>query len=216
MTTKQGGIVAALARAQATMENAPMNKTNPHFKSRYADLASIRDTVVPALAAEGIAVVQAIDVRGYGPAVVTKLLMGEEEITSECPVVVGETYKPQEFGSALTYARRYSLAAIVGIAAEEDDDGNAAQGGAQNGVAKPRTVDTEPDDPLSALKKEAARIKKAINGCDYAAQVNDIWEKNADVLKQISDASTTAYEALSDAKDVKLDSFHDEGKPDAE
>lgn len=120
-------IAAALAKAQSNMQNATLNKVNPHFKSKYADLAAIRDAAIPALAAEGIAVVQEIATREFGPVVVTRLLKGEEEIVSECPVIVGANCKPQEFGSALTYARRYSLASIVGISAEEDDDANAAQ-----------------------------------------------------------------------------------------
>jgi hypothetical protein len=120
-------ITAALAKAQGAIENAPLNSTNPHFKSRYADLAAIRDAVIPALSENGIAVSQTIDVREFGPVVVTRLMFGDDAIESVCPIAVGQTYKPQEFGSAVTYARRYSLAAICCIAAEEDDDANAAQ-----------------------------------------------------------------------------------------
>jgi hypothetical protein len=120
-------ITAALAKAQGAIENAPLNRTNPHFRSRYADLAAIRDAVIPALSANGIAVSQILDVREFGPVVVTRLMFGDEAIESVCPIAVGQTYKPQEFGSAVTYARRYSLAAICCIAAEEDDDANAEQ-----------------------------------------------------------------------------------------
>jgi hypothetical protein len=120
-------ITAALAKAQGAIENAPLNSTNPHFKSRYADLAAIRDAVIPALSENGIAVSQVLDVREFGPVVVTRLMFGDEAIESVCPIAVGQTYKPQEFGSAVTYARRYSLAAICCIAAEEDDDAQTAK-----------------------------------------------------------------------------------------
>lgn len=126
--TEQNDLCAALVEAQKEMKNAPLNKVNPHFKSKYADLASIRDAVIPVLSKHGIALVQEIQVRDYGPVVVTKLLKGTDAIVSECPVMVAEKCKPQEFGSALTYARRYGMAAICGIAADEDDDANAAQG----------------------------------------------------------------------------------------
>ena len=124
-------LATALAKAQGKMKNATLNKVNPHFRSRYADLAAIRDAAIPALAEQGIALVQAIETREYGTVVVTKLLKGEEAISSECPVIVGDKCKPQEFGSALTYARRYSMAAIVGISADEDDDANAAEDSAK-------------------------------------------------------------------------------------
>ncbi len=122
-------LVAALAKAQSKMSNAALNKINPHFNSRYADLASIRNAVIPCLAAEGIALIQAIESSEHGTTVVTRLLKGSEEINSTCPVIWGGV-KPQDFGSALTYARRYSMASICGISADEDDDANAAQASA--------------------------------------------------------------------------------------
>ncbi len=133
---KSDGLTAALVAAQKKMKNAGMNKVNPHFKSKYADLASIREAVMPHLLEHGIALVQEIQVRGHGTVVVTKLMRGRETIASECPVMVGERCKPQEFGSALTYARRYGMAAICGIASDEDDDANAAQGAGETDAPK--------------------------------------------------------------------------------
>jgi hypothetical protein len=123
MTTSESinEIAAALAKAQGAMKNAALNKVNPHFKSKYADLAGIRDTVTPALTANGIAVVQVL---GDG-LVYTRLLHSSGQwIESACPIPVGQTM--QAMGSAITYARRYSLSAICNIAADEDDDANAA------------------------------------------------------------------------------------------
>lgn len=118
-------IGAALAKAQGLMSNAVLNKTNPHFKSKYADLAAIRDAVSPFLAQNGIAALQVIDSDDKGSFLVTRLVHSSGQwIESVHPLPA--TAKPQEFGSALTYARRYSLAAICGISAEEDDDANGA------------------------------------------------------------------------------------------
>ena len=114
-------LAPALVKAQGQMKNATQNKTNPHFKRKYADLSAIRDAVVPVLNSHGIAVVQGLD----GLLVWTRLMHGANQwIESSMTIPNG---KMQELGSAITYARRYTLSAICGIAADEDDDGNAAQ-----------------------------------------------------------------------------------------
>ena len=117
-------LVAALARAQAKMPPVHKTKTNPHFKSTYADLADVLAAVRPTLAAEGIALVQPIRVTDQGAELVTALLKGDERIESCLPLPLDS--KPQDMGSRLTYLRRFMLAALVGVAAEDDDDGNAA------------------------------------------------------------------------------------------
>lgn len=117
-------LATALAAAQAEMKNAKLNKQNPHFKSKYADLAEIRDTVTPALSKHGIAVVQGTDAGDSGLVVFTRLVHKSGQwIESRFPIAYD---KPQTMGSAYTYAKRYSLAAICNIAADEDDDANAA------------------------------------------------------------------------------------------
>ncbi len=124
----------ALAAAQGEMKNAPLNRINPHFKSRYADLAAIRDAVVPPLSKHGLAVTQATSVGEGGTMVLTTRLAHEsgQWIESVYPLTPGAN--PQAMGSQLTYARRYSLSAIAGISADEDDDAEiAAKPG--NGVA---------------------------------------------------------------------------------
>lgn len=120
-------LAPALVKAQAEMKNASLNKTNPHFKSRYADLAEIRDTVMPVLAKHGLAVVQFTQVGSTGFFLVTRLLHESGEFLDSRYPLPEDVTKPQAMGSAITYARRYMLAAICGITAEEDDDGNSAQ-----------------------------------------------------------------------------------------
>ena len=115
-------LAAALAAAQGAMKNAVMNRTNPHFKSRYADLAAIWDAARQPLSANGLAVVQTI---GDGVLHTRLLHTSGQWIASEHPLPMAG--RPQEIGSALTYARRYSLSALIGIAADEDDDANAAE-----------------------------------------------------------------------------------------
>ena len=118
-------LATALAKAQGLMANATLNKVNPHFKSKYADLAAIREAVTQPLAQQGLSIVQLVGSDENGSFLTTRLMhMSGQWVESVHPLPT--TAKAQEFGSALTYARRYSLAAICGISAEEDDDANAA------------------------------------------------------------------------------------------
>ena len=114
-------LAAALAAAQGMMENAIMNRTNPHFKTKYADLAAVLNAARKPLSANGLAIVQTI---GDGVLHTRLLHTSGQWIASEHPLPMSG--KPQEIGSALTYARRYSLSALIGIAADEDDDANVA------------------------------------------------------------------------------------------
>lgn len=119
----------AYVAAQADLKNAAFDKENPHFKSRYATLAGVRDAVAPILSKHGLAVLQGTDVRPEGLFIITRLLHSSGEwIESMYPFAVD---KPQQMGSAMTYARRYCMSAICGIASEEDDDGNEGQKGEQ-------------------------------------------------------------------------------------
>lgn len=131
----EGTLFGALAAAQAEMQNAPLNKTNPHFRSKYADLASIRDATVPVLAKHGLSVFQTTRMEGHDMLLVTTLAhTSGEKVESHYPIPV--TDKPQVMGSCLTYARRYSLAMITGIAADDDDDANLAQSNGRGLPAK--------------------------------------------------------------------------------
>lgn len=119
-------LATALALAQSEMKNARLNKQNPHFKSRYSDLAEIRDAVTPALTKNGLSVVQGTDTSDDGKLiVVTRLLHKSGQwIESRFPISYD---KPQAMGSSITYGRRYTLSAICNIAADEDDDAEVAQ-----------------------------------------------------------------------------------------
>lgn len=120
-------IASALCKAQGEMQNATMNKVNSYFNSRYATLGAIRDAIREPLAKNGLCVTQTTAIGEKGIILNTVLIHTSGQwISSEFPLPFFA--KPQEMGSALTYAKRYQLSAIVGIAADEDDDANAAEG----------------------------------------------------------------------------------------
>jgi hypothetical protein len=134
-------LATALAKAQSTIQPASKNATNPHFKSKYADLGAIWDACRKPLADNGLSIVQMPTDSGDGRvALITMLLhTSGEYINSTCSTRLQQD-SAQGVGSALTYLRRYALAAMVGIVADEDDDGNAASQPQQQRQA-PRPVD---------------------------------------------------------------------------
>lgn len=125
MTDDMGPLFEALAKAQAEMGAAMKTANNPHFRSKYADLASVRDACFPALNKHGISVIQRVVIDGGERAVETILAHSSgATISDRVPLIIGKN-DMQGLGSAITYARRYSLMGMAGIA-PEDDDGNAA------------------------------------------------------------------------------------------
>ena len=123
---KKSGLYVALAMAQAEMGKALKDSNNPAFKSKYADLASVMDACMPALSKHGIAVLQPAFHDESGRYVKTIFVHGDSGESVECmvPLIVAKN-DMQGYGSAVTYARRYGLMGMAGIA-PEDDDGNAA------------------------------------------------------------------------------------------
>lgn len=119
-------IATAFVKAQRDFAPALKTSTNPHFKSKYADLAACVEAVIDALNTNGIAMIQRTHDDETGVTVETVFIHDSgETIESGRLHVPAAKNDPQGYGSALTYARRYSLMAACGIA-PEDDDGNSA------------------------------------------------------------------------------------------
>lgn len=127
-------LFTALSKAQGEIENASKNAANPHFKSKYADLAEILNTTRPVFAANGLSLSQFPGFNGSLASVTTVIAHSSGGYITAVASCVPAKSDAQGIGSATTYLRRYSAAAAAGIA-QEDDDGNAA---AHN--KKPATV----------------------------------------------------------------------------
>lgn len=141
-------IAAALVKAQMAFGPALKTSQNPHFKSRYADLSACVEAVIEALNANGIALIQRTLPCESGVTVETVFLHTSGETLSSGPLhVPAQKQDAQGYGSALTYARRYSLMAACGIA-PEDDDGHAA--------SKPVTY-AKPAQPAPRMTDETSR-----------------------------------------------------------
>jgi len=174
---------AAFTMAQTEMKNPPLDSTNPHFRSKFASLAGVRDSVVPVLNKHGIAVTQLLGARDGGITCETILIHSSGEWMS------GEAWMPsvksdaQGYGSAATYARRYSLMAICGVVGDEDDDGNAASKSPAKGMpAAPITPTTGALDNVTAVQRERLEsVLSAILDCCEAGMPEEAYKAFAEV-----------------------------------
>ncbi len=124
-------ISAAIVAAQAEIGHALKDAKNPHFKSEYATLESVIDTVKPALTKNKLGVIQApVMIEGNVTALVTRFIHESGQFYEICSPLISIKNTMQDLGSAITYQRRYSLASFLGVA-QSDDDGNAASAPAQ-------------------------------------------------------------------------------------
>jgi hypothetical protein len=177
-------IAAAFVKAQRAFGPALKTSTNPHFKSKYADLSNCVEAVIEALNANGIGLMQRTYDSKDGVMVETVFVHESGEVM-ECGLlhVPAGKQDPQGYGSALTYARRYSLLAATGLA-PEDDDGNSAS----RRTEIKSTVDEHKLADLLAAMDEVTTIKelqqaykdayKATNG-EQAWQAKVITKKDA-------------------------------------
>lgn len=159
-------LAAALSKAQGELKNIEKGKVNPHLKSKYADIADGLEVVRPILSKHGLAVIQATEVNTDTGVFVlhTRILHTSGQwIESSYPLVTG---KPQEQGSSITYARRYSLFSLIGTAGtNEDDDGHAANNASSA--------------PAKTVIKKTATVDKE----ELLAKANEVAAKGTDALR---------------------------------
>lgn len=178
-------LASALCKCQAQIKGAKADSENPFFKSSYADLASVWEACREPLTKNGLSVCQTIE-GDQDKMVVKTILMhiSGEFIISSCPVLMKDK-TAQGAGSGITYARRYSLAAIVGIA-QIDDDGNSASG-------KDKNENSLSNGYMLAIKEVASA--KSVE------TLNAIALKVKDSVKLNSNEKKLLYAAIQDKQD---------------
>lgn len=150
-------IVKALIEAKKEFGKFIKNKVNPHYKSKYADMSAVAEAVDEALAKNGLTYVQPFEYKDGVLLIQTRLLhTSGEELSSTYPIIV-TGHKPQEVGGSITYGRRYALTSLLGLAADDDDDGNDAP--EDTVPRKPASFTTDPRQAAKDAKK--AEEKKA-------------------------------------------------------
>ena len=192
-------LATALAKAQGSMGGALKDSANPFFKSRYADLESVWNACRKSLADNGLSVVQSASSAESGIAVTTMLLHSSGQWMRDTLPLNPKDLSPQGIGSAITYGRRYALAAMAGVY-QTDDDGEAAHGrGAQAGSIP----EGRPEQPQNFAEAKALAdkfteaLKTGIDGRVYDVHLEA--NKNQDLYlaasQQLKPAQRAAIKA---------------------
>lgn len=162
---------AALCKAQKNFKTALKKKINPYFHSKYADYSEILRCVKEPLNNEGITILQPIK----DDVVETILLHESGEFISSITKIYNISNKPQDYGSAITYARRYALSAILSIDSDEDDDGNIA-----NGNNQPNNQNK----PINKAQNQPIKQEVTNTGIDESLKVFDLRHRVSELYKK--------------------------------
>lgn len=200
-------IAAALAKAQAAITSPPRNrevvvktKTGSTYKFKYATLDSIIEHVRKPLTDNGLWFIQTLENGGQKYRLVTKLVHASgQSFASETPLLM-QGQGNQDFGSALTYMRRYALCAMLGIAADEDDDANAADGNTveKSAERKPRKAAPKAEAEQHPLRATAERIKAGIDAHTDLEELNAFIVQEAEGLNDIEAQKPETHSFLVD------------------
>ncbi len=197
---KETNLIESLVKAQSEMTHAAFDQTNPHFKSKFASLKSVIDAIKPALNANGIFFMQVSHPLDHGVGIETIFCKADEKLSTGVVMVPVDKANAQGLGSALTYAKRYSLAMACGIAADVDDDGNSAADNpppANSTGRKPQSV------VATVIQEEgivvdANKRKKYVDGLIYANNKGDVvgLKHLVDELSKDSDMKIAVWAEL--------------------
>lgn len=197
-----GKLAEALAKAQGQMKGAAKDTTNPFFKSKYADLASVWEACRHALSENGLSIVQPTIVMDSGDIAVKTILMHSsgETIEGILPVKLSDNATAQQLGSYITYNRRYALAAMVGVAPEEDDGNSASEAPKHlRAVSKP---------VVSTLKERADAFCSHLSKLKTSLSVTNLVTSNNGLLFELKEKMPDEYEAVSVAINKIQQSFN--------
>lgn len=169
-------IIPAFIAFQGDMPSVPKDGTNPHFRSKYATLGAITEATRPHLAKQGLGYTQFMSHKDGYQLIVTRIMHTSGQWMEDDGYILNPTKNdPQGMGSAVTYARRYTLGASLGIITEDDDDGNHA--------SKPQPTPATPPKKLTPVPKE----KSTPDWFDDKGELND---KGKMAGKSIADGFT--------------------------
>ncbi len=181
MSEQVNELFAALSKAQAVIQPALKDKANPFFKSKYCDLASVWNACREPLTNNGLCVMQTVVKNESGMVLITTLGHSSGQyIKSEMPLLIVKQ-DPQSLGSALTYSRRQSLAAIVGVAPDDDDDGERAQQGFRRDNVQLKQSNVQVNDDNIHLKPNVPLISsdEVLELLELEKQVDDECKTNS-------------------------------------
>jgi len=210
-------IAAALLKAQRDIGHALKSAENPYFKSRYADLTVVIESVKTPLNENGITFLQAVDSNEEGVPVIDTILLHEsgQFLSTRTPVFCNKPNDPQAFGSGVTYSKRYALQAILGLPTEDDDaesatthDDKRKPAAYQKPAAKPlptpnpghKTID--PNDPV--LKAARKSTVEESFGCFQELHKDEMPEGKIFCLKYYENEVAAAWKGLTAIQKKKM------------
>lgn len=205
-------LATALAKAQGTIKSAMKDSVNPHFKSKYADLASVREACAEALSKNEIAVIQAHDMDDAGNFYLATRLVHKTGQWVEARYPIKPVKEdPQGFASATTYARRISLASMVGVVAD-DDDGNAASEGKPHerheAPARPQVVHAKPAEKQKTTGSYTDGCLEHLKKIKTSKELNIWLDDQVGAMRKLEELDLRNSERLADAIAMKMDSFN--------
>jgi hypothetical protein len=190
-----GAFAKAFAAFQAEVTNPKMTASNPHLKSKYAPLAEVLNTVRPMLAKHGLSLHQDLSSDADKVTVITTLYHESGEFLESSPFSVsilkgGKMAEAQVMGSAASYAKRYQLQAVVGVAADEDDDGESQAPHNNNNYQAPPV--SKPQHEIYTKPQLAAKYQLGTGSRDgfdeyYQSKIDEGWN-HGDINKALDKA----------------------------
>jgi len=226
-------IASALVKAQKEFGPALKSSTNPHFRSKYADLSACIEAVITALNNNGIYLMQLTDEHDGGVKVSTTFIHESgEQLSAGSLFMPAIKHDAQGYGSALSYARRYSLMAACSLATEDDDGNQATKTAPQAAPPKPTPKVSEAPPPKAVEGKDSQwRIKVTtdpdtdwndwlsvvVQGTVFALDmaqnkedVMTVWRTNANIYKIIEQRDSVAYPELTATFKTYKESFDEQ------
>lgn len=214
MSEQINELVGALAKAQGAMDNPHKNKTvkiksdKGQYDFSYATLDSIIDTIRKPLSDNAIVFMQTVRGSGGSMELVTTLAHSSGQWISSTLPIEPQQRGPQALGSAISYVKRYALSAMLGLAADEDDDANTSEGNhVQPMTRKPATVQPivqKPSEPAQIDRKVAATttaaLVLAISQCNTADTLSSWWKEHQQEIKALPADMVTEVKAAASAR----------------
>jgi len=176
-------LAAALSKAQSSLIAAKKDSKNPFFGSKYASLEAVWDSCRDTLGKNNLSICQTMAYHDGESFLCTTLLHSSGQFLQGEQRLNPVKNDPQGMGSSISYARRYGLSAILGIVADEDDDGNAASGNKEK--AEDKVQKAERDD-IETLRKQAKALSSDVERKTLAERMTASGEYQKEVVKYVT------------------------------
>jgi hypothetical protein len=177
MTEKKPSPIEAFILAKSEMTKPAFNKVNPHFKNKYADLASVKNATAPALESHKFSYGETFGFEGVYWGLIARITYLDGTLVADGFYPIDADMKDQQKGSAITYGRRYLRSSLCDVVADDDDDGNAAQEHVQK---------SKSSGPLgiTALKQKIRDFSVELAECEDSTQIDGMMKDYKTVFDQ--------------------------------